>query len=396
MKLTTVPGLPAPPAPEVVAKTDKCISLRVNKASGTDEFLKFQVGYSEHGYVYYSWSESKTFNSMLYVVEGLLPNTTYVFRARSVDTKMDLCSEWSSLTPYVRTFTEEEDVKRSGTYYEHALRMEKEKKEMLQAQITKLTSILNGPSRQNTEEEMRGKVKCHENMLSSRRIMDTSIQKLQSELKDQACALAALKNQRSRDEKVISDLLNEQEHLQKIKNAESTNDAKHVEEMKLLREKLNQNELALCKHREQITISAAKISEYEDFLQEKQSKITQKEQEVERLMADCNRMVQEQADVAHAKRIELEDALIEAKASLEQQLDINTYLREEVTRFREENRHLKNQIDEMDSKIAPKLVALEEENWELRQSHVKTIELFRHSVRGSEMNDGTFWKTTSS
>lgn len=93
---------------------------------------------------------------------------------------------------------------------------------------------------------------------------------------------------------------------------------------------------------------------------------------MERLIADCNRIVQEQADVAHAKRIELEDALIEAKASLEQQLDINTYLREEVTRCREENNHLKNQIDETDSKIASKLVALEEENWELRRALGRT------------------------
>ncbi|CCI46676.1 unnamed protein product [Albugo candida] len=179
------------------------------------------------------------------------------------------------------------------------------------------------------------------------------MQKLQSELKDQACALATLKSQRSRDEKVISDLLNEQEHLQKITNAEHTNDIKHANEMKQLSEKLNQNEMALCKHQQQMTQSAAKLLEYEESLKEKQLNIMEKEDEMERLIADCNRIVQEQADVAHAKRIELEDALIEAKASLEQQLDINTYLREEVTRCREENNHLKNQSMRQTQKLLP-------------------------------------------
>ena len=56
MKLTTIPGLPAPPAPEVVAKTDKSISLRVNKASGTDENLKFQVVRRECCIFYHHWS----------------------------------------------------------------------------------------------------------------------------------------------------------------------------------------------------------------------------------------------------------------------------------------------------------------------------------------------------
>lgn len=43
MKLTTVPGLPAPIAPDVVAKTDKSITLRVTKTTDADEYLKFQV-----------------------------------------------------------------------------------------------------------------------------------------------------------------------------------------------------------------------------------------------------------------------------------------------------------------------------------------------------------------
>lgn len=36
-----------------------------------------------------------------------------------VDEEQLLCSEWSELSSYIRTFTEEEDAKRSGTYFEH-------------------------------------------------------------------------------------------------------------------------------------------------------------------------------------------------------------------------------------------------------------------------------------
>ncbi|KAL0583667.1 hypothetical protein ABG067_006424 [Albugo candida] len=46
--------------------------------------------------------------------------------------------------------------------------------------------------------------------------------------------------QRCQDEKIFPDILDEQEHLQKIKNAEITNDMKNAEEMKQFRETLNQ------------------------------------------------------------------------------------------------------------------------------------------------------------
>lgn len=84
-------------------------------------------------------------------------------------------------------------------------------------------------------------------------------------------------------------------------------------------------------------------------------------------MADCNLIVQEQAEVAHAKRMKPEDALIEAEDSLEQQLDIDWYVliaRGHSLAWRKFP--FKNQIDETDLKIV--LVAHEEKNWQLRRS----------------------------
>lgn len=232
--------------------------------------------------------------------------------------------------------------------------------------LTLIYKSLEDRSKDKLDGDLR--VKHHENMLSSRRLIDTKIQSLQFEVHDQALTLEHLIKQREQDEKVIIDLLNEQERLratQPTMNALSSLQQKEVQE---LREQLEKNEEALRQHQEQVTEGAEKISQYEKSLEQKRLDLSQKEKEVEKLMADCNRMVQEQADTAHAKQVELEEALLEAKASLEQQLDINTYLRQEVSRFREENHHLKNQIEEMDSKIAEKLVTLEDENMELRHA----------------------------
>ncbi len=105
-----------------------------------------------------------------------------------------------------------------------------------------------------------------------------------------------------------------------------------------------------------------KLEEYEKSLAAKRDEIAAKELEVERLMDDCRRMMQEHADVAYIKQLELEDALMEAKVSLEKQMNTNTMLHEELARLRQENADLKQSIEEFDSKIAPKLVHLEEEN----------------------------------
>ncbi|GAB9467563.1 hypothetical protein Gpo141_00004903 [Globisporangium polare] len=365
MQFATVPELTSPPPPEAVSKTDKSVTLRTKlDAQPLDRKLAFQVSHSEHGYVYYSWTESEPFAGTMYPVKGLVPNTNYVFRARVVDEATKQCSEWSALTAYIRTFTEEEDAKRAGTYFEHALKLEREQKTILQKQISKLTVMLDGNARK-TEQGPKTTAKIHEDMLSSRRVIDTTISKLQRELSTQSAALLSIKSQRAADEQVITDLLNEQESL-RLAQQSQTDQVKYEQEMAQLREQLEKNESALHKHQEQVIASHDQIAAYEASLAKTQEEIKRKEEDVERLMNDCNRMVQEQADIAAVKQLEIEDALMEAKTSLEQQLDINTYLRDEVTRLREENHHLKNQIQEMDSEIAPKLFRLEDENEQLR------------------------------
>lgn len=338
--------------------------------------------------MYYSWNDSVLFTGKMFPVKGLKSNTvrdffnpffflsdncfyelfilwrrqTYVFRVRVVDEAARQCGEWSALTPYVRTFTEEEDAKRSGTVFEHALKLEREQKTILQGQISKLTGMLD---ERKTARETDNKVQLHEDMLASRRIIDTRLMKLQQELSAQAAALQTVKSQRAADEQMITELLNEQETLRAAQSKQQ-GQVQYELEMQTLREQLEKNEEALRKRQEQVNTSQEQISSYEVSLEAKKSEIAQKEEEVEKIMADCNRMMQEQADLAHVKQLEVEDALLEAKTSLEQQLDINTYLREEVSRLREENHHLKNQIEEVDSEVVPKLVRLEDENEQLR------------------------------
>ena len=80
------------------------------------------------------------------------------------------------MTPNVRTFTEEEDAKRSGTVFEHALKLEREQKSALQGQISKLTGMLD---ERKAARENEPKPQQHEDMLASRRIIDTSLGKRQ-------------------------------------------------------------------------------------------------------------------------------------------------------------------------------------------------------------------------
>lgn len=236
---------------------------------------------------------------------------------------------------------------------------------MLTTRVVFVTRRLDTNTRKASEPERKSPVQLHEDMLSSRRIIDTKISRLQSELSSQTAALQLIKRQRAADEQMITDLLNEQETLRQAQQASARSSA-YEHEVAQLRDQLSANEAALRKHQEQVAASHAQIAAYEASLATTQSEIRQKEDDVERLMADCNRMIQEQADAAAVKQLEIEDALLEAKTSLEQQLDINTYLRDEVSRLREESHHLKNQIQEMDSDVVPKLLRLEDENEQLR------------------------------
>ncbi|CCI10563.1 unnamed protein product [Albugo candida] len=105
MQSTIVPGLRASIAPEVVAKTDKSVTLHASKPADTDENLN---GYSDHKHVYYLWTASQLFNSLIYVAKGLLSNTD-TFGGH----------EEGSMQRMVSIDPEKEDVKRSGTSFEH-------------------------------------------------------------------------------------------------------------------------------------------------------------------------------------------------------------------------------------------------------------------------------------
>lgn len=58
-----------------------------------------------------------------------------------MDPNTKLWSAFSEISTLIRTFTKEESTQRKTTYYEHALRMEKEQSAKMQTQITKLAQV---------------------------------------------------------------------------------------------------------------------------------------------------------------------------------------------------------------------------------------------------------------
>ncbi|ETW09888.1 hypothetical protein H310_00332 [Aphanomyces invadans] len=341
------------PAPrvEVLSKTNVTLTVSVTPASN-----KMQLAYSEYGYVYYSWTEVDIVASPS-TIKGLQPNTCYIVKARHWNDETSTWSDYGPLSQYMRTFSEEEETKRSSTYYEHALKMEKEHRQEMQNQIEKLQRMLTDPGakkRQPTPQE---------NLMESRMDVEATISKLKSEIKVQAQSMEALAKMRRMDEQVITDLLAEQEKLRDLQTQQAPGEQHEIERLKSM---LEQNENKLKKHQEQISTKQSQIQEYEESLATKQAEIARREVEVERLMDDCRRVMQEHADVAHCKQLELEDALLDAKQSLEKQLENNNLMHIEMQRLRQENASLKQSIEEFDSKIAPKLVHLEEENAELK------------------------------
>ncbi|CAK4084640.1 unnamed protein product [Aphanomyces euteiches] len=338
------------PRVEVLSKTNVSLTVSITPAS-----TKMQLAYSEYGYVYYSWVEVDLAASP-YTIKGLQPNKCYVAKARLWDDQTNAWSEYGSISQYMRTFSEEEETKRSSTYYEHALKMEKEQRQAMQHQIERLQKMLTEPSSPRTKKRQ---PTPQENLMASRMDVEATISKLRSEIKVQAQSMEALEKMRKMDEQVITDLLAEQEKLRQLQSHQSPHEQEELERLKQL---VEANEANVRKHQEQLLSKQSQIQEYEQSLATKQSEIARREVEVERLMDDCRRMMQEHADIAHCKQLELEDALLEAKLSLEKQLENNQLMHEEMQRLRHENASLKQSIEEFDSKIAPKLVDLEEEN----------------------------------
>ncbi|OQR99299.1 hypothetical protein ACHHYP_07115 [Achlya hypogyna] len=346
------------PRVEVVSKTNVSLTVAVLPAAS-----KMQLSYSEYGYVYYSWTEVEATSSP-FTIKGLQPNTCYVCKARIFSEETNQWLEYGPISQYMRTFTEEEETKRSGTYYEHALKMERQHRSEMQQQIERLQKMLTDPSSPRGAKKRLPSVQ--ENLMASRMDMDVNIAKLRNELTEQASAMQALEKQRKLDEEVITELLNEQEKLRTLQaTAQSaTQDQAEIARLQAL---LRQNEEQLHNHQNQALHGQAQIDTYERSLAQTRAEIARKEVEVERLMDDCRRVMQEAADVAHCKQIELEEGLLEAKNALERQMDNNAMLHEEIARLRQENMQLKQSIEEFDSKIAPKLVQLEEENEYLKR-----------------------------
>ncbi|KAF0693495.1 Aste57867_15550 [Aphanomyces stellatus] len=340
-----------PPRVEVLSKTNVTLTVSINPASS-----KMQLAYSEYGYVYYSWVEVDVAASP-HTIKGLQPNKCYVAKARRWVEETSMWSEYGPVSQYMRTFSEEEETKRSSTYYEHALKMEKEQRAEMQQQIQKLQKMLTDPS--TSPRSKNRKPTPQENLMESRMDVEATISKLKKEIKVQADSMQSLEKMRKMDEQVITDLLAEQEKLRQLQTQQAPGEAQEIERLKHM---LDTNESKLKTHQDQISAKHRQIQEYEESLAVKQSEIARREGEVERLMDDCRRMMQEHADVAHCKQLELEDALMDAKQSLEKQLENNNLMHEEMQRLRSENASLKQSIEEFDSKIAPKLVHLEEEN----------------------------------
>lgn len=265
------------------------------------------------------------------------------------------------MSSYIRTFTEEEDAKRSGTVFEHALRLERQRKSELQSQISNLTNMLEetSSSHRTKAKDDNKNTQAKDDLLSSRRLVDETILNLQKEMESQVQQVETLKSQRHADIEMIQELLNEQENLRQkqVKNVKATH------QMEKLTKDMEKNEQEIAKYQKEMETRKQEIEAYEHAVENKKRLLVEKEKEIERMMKDCQRLMQEEQDRAQASIMHLEDALGHAKESLEQQVDMNTYLREEVTRLREENHHLKNQLEDSDRQKAEDIVRLEREQY---------------------------------
>ncbi|KAH9072417.1 hypothetical protein Ae201684P_021996 [Aphanomyces euteiches] len=234
-----------------------------------------------------------------------------------------------------RTPGRKEETKRSSTYYEHALKMEKEQRQAMQHQIERLQKMLTEPS----------------TAWMSKRLSRSCDRKSM-----QAQSMEALEKMRKMDEQVITDLLAEQEKLRQLQSHQSPTNKRNLNvsssSLKPTKQMCGNIKSSYCP-------SSRKYKNTSSLLRRNRAKLRAAKS---KLMDDCRRMMQEHADIAHCKQLELEDALLEAKLSLEKQLENNQLMHEEMQRLRHENASLKQSIEEFDSKIAPKLVDLEEEN----------------------------------
>ncbi|KDO33067.1 hypothetical protein SPRG_01882 [Saprolegnia parasitica CBS 223.65] len=262
------------PRVEVVSKTNVSLTVAVLPAAA-----KFQLAYSEYGYVYYSWTEVEATGSPM-TIKGLQPNTCYVCKARLFSDETNQWLEYGPISQYMRTFTEEEETKRSGTYYEHALKMERQHRTEMQQQIQRLQKMLSDPS--SPRGNKKRQPSAQENLMASRMDMDVNIAKLRNELLEQAATMKSLEKQRKLDEEVITELLNEQEKLRTLQETAQSS-ASDQAEIARLQSLLSANEAQLHNHQNQAIHGQSQIETYERSLEQKRQEIAVKEMEVERL-----------------------------------------------------------------------------------------------------------------
>lgn len=317
--------------PEILSKTATTISVQFPSIRNVE---RYKLAYSQYGYLFYSWEQVETsFQSL--TIKDLEPATCYVCKCAVKYRDSSEWSEYSELTPYFRTFTEEEAVKRSGTYYEHALRLERQQTSKMQSQIKKLSRMLHHDG--DIELEKSRVLNKHADLVSTRSEKDAMISKLQEELQANANTLVSMQEQKATHERLINDLIREGEELK-----QRDGEVASVE--------LNQKQLQeyQTKHAQDV----AQIQHYRTSLADTRQEIATKEEEVEKIMQDCRRLVQEHADTAHAKQLQLEDALQEAKEALEQQVNTNELLRNELARLGPEYQQANATIERLSAENA--------------------------------------------
>lgn len=301
-----------------------------------------KVCYSEYGYVYYSWTELEmpSGDCRTYLIKNLLPNTNYVIQCLPVEDGKSSEKDASLGQVFTRTFTEEEELKRHGTVFEHALRLEKQTTLAMQTQIQNLTRLVstsdeneNGSGLSRSRRVMEDK---QEELFSIRKRQDDEISTLRDELYRQSSALERLTEQKLVHESVIEDLMGES----------AKNQAKMSSEM------LAQNERLVREYQGKALSEQEAIAQYQSELAVKKNELEMKERQVEKIMQDCRLAVQEHNDANVAKMMQFELALNEAKESLEHQVTTNTLLSEELKNLARQHQHVVQELEALKKKQA--------------------------------------------
>lgn len=278
-----------------------------------------------------------------YLIKNLLPNTNYVIQVVPLDDNQTTLLDAESLGQvHTRTFTEEEELKRYGTVFEHALRLEKQTTMAMQTQIKKLIQLVSDDDDGTNSSSLLSNSRRvledkQEELFSIRKRQDDEILTLKDELYRQTSALELLTQQKSVHENVIEDLMGES----------AKNQAKMSSEM------VAQNERLVKEYQGKALSEKEAIAQYQSELALKRNELKMKEHQVEKIMQDCRLAVQEHNDANVAKMMQFELALKEAKESLEHQVTTNTLLSEELKNLARQHQHVVQELEDLKKTQAP-------------------------------------------